>query len=131
MTTTSAEPALYDVTPDGTPVLRGVRDSAGFVSFPYQDAGSLLTGEHGADAIPVTLSGRGRIQAMATVHRHHGGDADTPFTVASIVLDEGPVVRGVLTDPDAAHRGALVRAVTVPTSGDLRELRFAPISEER
>ncbi|MFC9897118.1 hypothetical protein ACFVMC_25815 [Nocardia sp. NPDC127579] len=132
MTPTSAEPELYEVLPDGTPLLRGVRDSSGFVSFPYQDAGSLLTGEHGADLTPVALSGLGRVQALVTVGHHPDGDGEAPCTIASIALAEGPMVRGVLIHADQARPGCLVRATTVaaPGGAGTRDLRFAPIPEE-
>jgi len=127
MTKHSAEPTLYSVDEDGIPTLAGVRDTSGFVSYPQQDAGSLLNGDHDAQLTPVPLSGRGRIHATATVRLHPSPDIETPFTVASIVLDEGPLVRGVLDVAESGRIGdSVVATTTAIRRGDdeLYELRF-------
>ena len=36
---------------------------------------------------------------MAEVHRHHRPEPVTPFTVAGIRLDDGPVLKAVLDEP--------------------------------
>lgn len=132
----SAEPQLYSVDEAGVPALYGVRDSTGHVSFPVQSFGSERTGEHGADLQTVALSGLGTVQAMATVHLHHGRDIAAPFTVASIALDEGPLIRAVLVDPETIAGGSRVRAVTFaapadPESADVTvELRFTSLDAE-
>ncbi|MEU6559871.1 Zn-ribbon domain-containing OB-fold protein [Nocardia nova] len=133
MSMSSAEPALYQVDSRGVPILYGARDSTGFVSFPYQEAGSLLTGEGGTALRRVQLSGRGRIVARATVHRHPAGDIAVPFTVASIVLQEGPLVRGILAGAGYGAVGDTVRATTVAvpeSENTLCELQFEVVSEE-
>ncbi|MGG7102439.1 Zn-ribbon domain-containing OB-fold protein [Rhodococcus sp. 24CO] len=127
MTNNSAEPLLYSVDEGGTPTLAGVRDSSGFISYPPQAAGSLLNGDHGTQLHTVPLSGRGRIHATATVRFHTSPDIDTPFTVASIVLDEGPLVRGILDVVDSGRIGESVVATTTAIrrgDEDLYELRF-------
>ncbi|MCF8608929.1 OB-fold domain-containing protein [Gordonia sp. HY285] len=127
MTRKSAEPQLYSVDDDGTPTLTGTRDSTGYISFPQQTAGSLLNGDHGAHLSAVPLSGRGEIHATATVRFHPNPDIDVPFTVASIVLEEGPMVRGILDVADSGQVDDLVVATTavVRLGGeDLNELRF-------
>lgn len=132
----SAEPQLYSVDSSGTPVLTAVRDSTGHVSYPAQPYGSERTGEHGAALQTIALSGLGTVQATAVVHMHHGADITAPFTVASIALDEGPLVRGVLTSPNGVGVGSRVRAVTVarfqnPENDNTTvELRFAPVNEQ-
>jgi uncharacterized OB-fold protein len=123
----SAEPALYDVDDAGRPTLWGVRDDTGFVSFPFQQWGSERTGAHGNDLQRVALSGRGRVQSVATVEHHRSDDIATPFTVAAIVLDEGPLVHGILAAPNSATAGDHVEATTIIVSreGDqVAELRF-------
>lgn len=119
----SAEPTLYTVDDAGHPALFGVRDSAGHIGFPYQTYGSELTGDHGPNLTRVPLSGQGTITATATVH--HSGDIPTPFTVASILLDEGPLIRAVLApETRPAMAGDRVHARTV-ADGNTFELRFA------
>lgn len=64
---------------------------------------------------PVTMAATGSIHAVATVHRHHNPRPETPFTVATIVLDAGITLKGVLDgDPSTATVGARVRGVIVP-----------------
>ncbi|OYD70356.1 OB-fold domain-containing protein [Rhodococcus sp. OK302] len=133
MTKISADPRLYEVNEDGLPVLTGIRDSGGFISYPVQDAGSLSNGDHGPDLTPVTLSGRGQITATATVRLHPGPGIETPFTVASILLEEGPLVRGILDADDRGCIGDTVVATTtaVPRGEDeVYELRFRTTEKE-
>lgn len=132
----SAEPQLYSVDDAGAPTLHGMRDTSGYVSFPAQSYGSERTGDHGSQLQTVALSGLGTVRATAAVQMYHGDDITTPFTVASIALDEGPLVRGVLADPDGIGVGSRVRAITVAcpadgeTSDTTAELRFARINDE-
>lgn len=77
----------------------------------------------------VELAATGEILAVATVHRHHRPEPPTPFTVATIVLDDGVSLKGVLTDGTGAEVGARVRGITVPAGEDddgvgLVDLRF-------
>jgi uncharacterized OB-fold protein len=128
MTIESAEPALYRVDPDGTPVLLATQDPSGYTAFPRQAFGSEKTGAHDGALTPIELAGTGRIAAVVTVHQHWGDDLPTPFAIASVLLDEGPVVRAVLTDAAAGEIGDRVTAVTVTRTRDgaeVAELRFA------
>ncbi|MEV0063564.1 OB-fold domain-containing protein [Nocardia sp. NPDC050718] len=130
MTTVSAEPALYDVDDDGVPRLFGLRDSSGFVSYPFQPYGSENNGDHGELVRRVALAGTGTITAVTTVQLAPHPSVDAPYTLASIVLDEGPMVRAVLIDADDAGIGTRVRAVTVPIERggeQVAEVRFLPI----
>jgi uncharacterized protein len=121
----SAEPASFSVDDAGIPTLLGVRDGTGCVSHPSQRFGSLLNGDHGAHLVRVEMTGTGRILAVATVYRHPGADVSGPFTVASIILDEGPLVRGILAGESRdAKVGAPVRAVTIVNPNGVAELRF-------
>ncbi|MCP5028083.1 MAG: hypothetical protein GY929_17545 [Actinomycetia bacterium] len=77
----------------------------------------------------VELIAEGSIHAVATVHRHHKPEPPTPFTVATIVLDDQVTVKGMLVDSAGADVGARVRGVTVPAGEDedgtlLVDLRF-------
>ena len=62
----------------------------------------------------VELTAQGSIHAVATVHRHHKPEPATPFTVATIVLDDQVTLKGVLVGASGATVGARVRGVTVP-----------------
>jgi len=67
----------------------------------------------------VELNATGHIHAVATVHRHHHPRPVPPFTVATIVLDDGITVKGVLEgDVSDAKVGSRVQAVTVPWDTD-------------
>ena len=80
------------------------------------------------------LAATGSIHAVATVHRHHHPRPETPFTVATIVLDDGITLKGVLEgDVSGAHVGSRVRGVTVPWETDedgteVVDLRFEVMS---
>jgi hypothetical protein len=130
----SAEPRLYDVDAASDVALRGLRCSAcGRFSFPEQHFGCEQCGATGDQLVPCPFSGAGVIQSVATVHRYQGTDITVPFTVAAIVLDEGPLVNGVLTDSDNAKIGAAVTATTATATrdgDDVAELRFA-VTRER
>jgi|GEM_PF-2254210 len=128
MGSTSAEPDLYSVDDAGVPTLFGARDSAGNVSFPDQSYGSVFNGDHGALLTRTELSGLGTVTATATVLAAATDGTPSPITVASIVLEEGPLIRAVLDEKTAVTAGDKVEATTVAvTRGDstLRELRFA------
>ncbi|GAA1847661.1 Zn-ribbon domain-containing OB-fold protein [Microbacterium koreense] len=130
MTNKSAEPALYDVADDGAAILFGARDRAGYISFPFQELGSLESGDHGSDLTRVPLSGHGTVRASATVWRHNDPTVEVPYTVASISLDEGPLIRGVMADLATPTHGTPVRAITIPmpdAGDDVRQLRFEEI----
>lgn len=130
MTAVSAEPDLYDVDDDGAPRLFGLRDSTGFVSYPFQEHGSENNGDHGERLRRVPLAGTGTIAAVTEIHLAPNRHVSAPYTLASVVLDEGPMVRSVLIDASDAGIGTRVRAVTVPIErgdGPVAELRFTPI----
>lgn len=80
---------------------------------------------------PIELVAEGTIHAVATVHRHHHPRPETPFTVATIVLDDGITLKAILDgDVSMATVGARVVGVTVPweTADDgteIVDLRFA------
>lgn len=105
------------------PTLVGHRcGDCGRRAFPPDPYGCEQCGAEPDRLQPITLEPVGTITALATVHRHHNPWPETPFTVASIVLDDGISLKGVLTgvasattsttDPSPAP-GDRVRGVTV------------------
>ena len=114
------KPLLYRL--EGTdalprhPALLATRCECGYTHFPPQSYGCELCGRHGAALTDVALSGRGKLISIATVHLHNAAAATddvmpvtAPFTVATVELDEGPRVRGLLADgPTDFTPGAIV-----------------------
>lgn len=104
-------------------------DRAAFPPDPY---GCEQCGAEAEQLEPVELGARGKIHSVATVHRHHDKSMETPFTVATIVLADGPSVKAVLIgDLTDAEVGADVVGVTQATGHDddgneLLDLRFTP-----
>jgi hypothetical protein len=78
------------------PALLGGMCLCGHVFFPMQTYGCEKCGRHGDALQPKALSGSGRVVALATVHLHAGKGRAAPFTVATIALDDGPVLRTLL-----------------------------------
>ncbi|MFT5530728.1 MAG: putative OB-fold protein [Candidatus Poriferisodalaceae bacterium] len=80
----------------------------------------------------VKLAARGEIHAFATVHRHHHPRPETPFTVATIVLDDGPTLKAVVVGDTEAIVGARVEGVleTWEIEGNVEtvDLRFRVVS---
>ena len=74
----------------------------------------------------VELAARGVITAAATVHRHHHPSPATPFTVAVIELDDGPVLKSVVLDGSDRDVGRRVRGCLVESAIDegTVDLRF-------
>jgi len=74
----------------------------------------------------IALTAEGTIRAAATVHRHHHPTPPTPFTVAVIELDEGPVLKSMVLDASDADVGARVCGVLVDSAIEegTADLRF-------
>lgn len=116
---TAADPAC--------PALLGGSCKCGYVFFPMQGYGCEKCGS--AEISPRLLSGRGKLIASSRVHLHAGKGREAPFTVGSIVLDDGPVVRTLLLEsPTPPAVGQRVHTTLVPVadaSGTSRlDLRF-------
>jgi uncharacterized OB-fold protein len=88
------KPELYGS--DQPPALLGGVCACGYVFFPLQSYGCERCGRFGEDLQPKDLAGRGRLIASTVVHLH-AADRRTPFVVGAIALDDGPVVRTLLT----------------------------------
>ena len=123
------KPELY--TPGPVPTLRGGACTCGHLFFPMQAHGCEKCGLSGDALTPRDLSGKGRLNALAKVHLHAGKARKAPFTVATIQLDDGPVVRTLLDteSEDAIRPGDMVVARLLPVAGEdgvqALDLRFA------
>ena len=133
----SAHPELYAPDAQGAPSLNGGRcRSCGYVFFPPQSYGCEVCGS--ADLESIALAGRGTLRAFATVHLHQGKGIEAPFTVASILLEGGPIIRTILKErTDAGLRiGDRMQSVFVPAGAEasgkeIVELRFTKTGVEK
>lgn len=131
---TLLKPTLYRA--EGTaeapnrPALLGAVCARGHVFFPLQRYGCERCGS--LDLEPKALSGVGRLLASARVHMHAGKGREAPFTVGSIQLEDGPIVRTLIEAGEGATLGAGTRMATTllaVADADGREcldLRFEP-----
>lgn len=128
-----AHPGLYPA--EGAhPPLRGQRCSeCERLAFPPNPYGCEVCGALPGRLEPRDLAGAGTLHAFATVHLHQGKGIEAPFVVGTIVLDDGPAIRAILTPRTDAGLsiGDRVRSVLVPAGEDddgneVVELRFEP-----
>ncbi len=64
------------------------------------------------DMRPFTFSGNGEVVSYTTIHVAPAGfEHKTPYNVALIKLDEGPVVAGLVVDKDGLAIGKRVKSV--------------------
>jgi uncharacterized OB-fold protein len=130
--TQSDRPALFtaegtSAAPDHPALLGGRCRACGYVFFPMQTYGCEACGS--ADLEPTALAGRGRLTSFARVHVHASPGRAAPFTVGSIVTDDGAVVRALIDEASEAglRHGAVMVTMLVPESrpgrGDF-DLRF-------
>jgi uncharacterized OB-fold protein len=105
--------------------------ACGYVFFPPQSYGCESCGAPESQLEPKALRAQGVLSSFATVHLHQGKGIEAPFTVGVIVLDEGPVIRAIVShNSDAGLKiGDRMRAVEIAAEGESgasgRELRFA------
>lgn len=128
------KPALYraegtTTVPQRPALLGGACASCGYLFFPLQRYGCEKCG--GLDLEPRALSGAGRLLASARVHLHAGKGRVAPFTIGSIRLDDGPIVRTLIVDEagplEVGRRMvATLEAVTDAEGAPRLDLRFAP-----
>ena len=125
------KPTLYSQ--DGStadpmhPAVLGGECACGYVFFPMQNFGCERCGR--TDMKSRALTGRGKLIASARVHLHAGKHRTAPFTVGSIRLEDGPIVRTLLIEDDRPfHPGDAVVTSLIEVrdaEGDTkRDLRF-------
>jgi uncharacterized protein len=126
------KPALYraegsDTDPDH-PALLGGACECGHVFFPPQTYGCERCGR--MSLATRALSGAGKLLASARVHLHGGKTRAAPFTIVSVRLDDGPIMRTLLAGDDAVHPGDRMVTMLVPVTNaegaELLDLRFVP-----
>ena len=104
----------------------------GRAAFPPDPYGCEDCGADVGRLSPIDLEARGVIHSLATVHRHHQETPTTPFTVATVVLDDGPTLKAVLIGDMAADGAAVGHSVVGVTEitdhddegNELVDLRF-------
>lgn len=89
---------------------------------------------------PYTFSGKGEVYSFTTIYEAPTGyDSSTPYTVALVKLDEGPMITAQLTDVDnnAVEIGMPVEMVTrkLRSDGDERGMivygyKFRPLVKQ-
>jgi uncharacterized OB-fold protein len=134
------KPELYAPAQSSQPgdavTLKGGRCTCGYTFFPMQHYGCEMCGRFGADLQPTALPGRGQLVASVTVHIHASKDRVTPFTIGTIKLDAGPVVRALLSGPlDGLAPGRPMVATLVPVAPaepgkTTLDLRFTPATSD-
>lgn len=110
MSRVAAEPSLYAA--DGeTPVLRGSRcPDCARTFFPPLGIGCEVCG--GDQLVECSIPAVGSIHSVATVNAHFDTSVETPFHVAEIQLEAGPLIRGLLEGEPGEHPiGRRVEAV--------------------
>lgn len=121
------ERATLWVEREGAVALRGVHCAAcGANLFPPQGYGCTVCGAHDAQLSAVELATEGTLRSYAVVHVDRS--RPTPFTIAELALDAGPVLRVRLTDEAVPARGQRLRGVVVERDG-APSLEFAPAQE--
>ncbi len=96
MTQAPAHQGLYDANQDAPALLGSSCAQCSTNFFPPLAIGCERCGH--TELIPVTLAAAGKVHTTATVHLHMGKDIEAPFTVAEIALDDGPLIRALLTE---------------------------------
>lgn len=116
---------------DGPPRLRGQKcRMCGRVAFPPNPYGCEKCGAPGDMLEDHALAGTGRIVAFATTAHANRPDLEVPYTVASIALDDGPVIRSLMSDgtgSSLAHDDPVETEIVERIQDDrqmLRLLRF-------
>jgi uncharacterized OB-fold protein len=108
-----AKPSLVGLAADGRTFLKGVRCTAcGAVAFPPQRHGCEHCGAMGLEDFG--LEPAGTVVASSVVHIHAQPVPATPFTIAEVRLDGGPIVRARLApvggDPHGRRVHGMLRA---------------------
>mgnify|MGYP005714137211 CR=1 FL=1 len=118
------KPELYAESAGGTVTLAGGACECGYLFFPWQRYGCERCG--GTTLRRKPLVARGILRSSATVHVFRGEGYEVPFTVGSIALDEGPVIRA-LVEGDGLPVGQRVEGRIQREVGEQRDLIFVPL----
>ena len=73
------------------------------VAVPVERYGCERCGALPSDHDRLELRAAGRVASFAEVHRHHQPEPPTPFLVAVVEVDGGPVLKGVVADGEATR----------------------------
>jgi len=96
-------PGLYDPELE-QPELHGTSCTVcGSVFFPAITLGCEKCGATPDQLQPKSLATSGSLHAVATVHMHAGKDIEAPFTVAEVQLDDGPLIRALMSGSASAN----------------------------
>lgn len=114
--------------PDHPALLGGRCNACGYVFFPMQRYGCEKCGS--TDLAEHAISGKGKLLASARVHLYAGKNRQAPFTVVSVRLDDGPIVRTLLEGGEGALTPGAALTTTLVGINDAegnpkRDLRFA------
>ena len=118
--------------PDRPSLLGGRCADCGYIFFPMQSYGCERCGSQHLESAP--LAGRGKLIASAKVFMSAGEYRPAPFTVGSLITDDGAVVRSILELPEDASLAPGVEMVTKlvpenrPDRGEF-DLRFVRATE--
>lgn len=130
------QPGLYDPELE-QPELHGTTCTVcRSVFFPVITLGCEKCGAVPDQLQATSLATSGSLHSVATVHMHAGKDIEAPFTVAEVQLDDGPLIRALMSGPaTVADIGRRVRAEWVASGapGDQEEKvepRFTITEEE-
>jgi len=95
----AVEQGLYD--PDErVPKLNGTRcERCKATYFPPLGIGCEVCGAGEDELLAIPLAATGILRSVASVHIQGGKPLDTPFAVAEIQLDDGPLIRAMLVEP--------------------------------
>ena len=96
--------------------LTGGRCVCGYVFYPFQSYGCEQCGSENIEKFK--LSGLGTVLASVRVHRHSKPEPSVPFIIATVIMDEGPVFRGLLESAEPGASGSRVHANLVQAAGN-------------
>jgi uncharacterized protein len=126
------KPMLYAGSASG-PVLLGAQCRCGYVFFPLQTFGCEKCGAQGDAIASKTLQAVGTLVTAAHVHMHADKRRTAPFAIGTIKLDDGPVIRTMLSNTQmAGELGIRVQGEWVQVTSDegraAMDLRFNRVS---
>lgn len=132
MRPSDGDDALFETSGDkalsGQPVLvGGVCEACGNVFYPMQHYGCEACGSQRLTRR--NLAGRGKLVCSADIHHTLDPRFPAPFTIGTLVCDDGPVLRAVLdVEPGRALAAGTVMAARLVASAEGAEtLRFVPV----